>query len=52
MTHLVHRIAKFGHDLLIGECSGLIMLVQHNLIELIGQEVAVSMCPCYIVLTQ
>jgi hypothetical protein len=47
MTHLVHCIVKFGRDPLTGERSGLIMLVQHNLMEQMEQEVAASTCPCY-----
>jgi len=43
MTHLVHCIVKFGHELTTNEQSGLTMLVQHRLMEQLEQEVAVSM---------
>jgi hypothetical protein len=44
MTHLVHCIVKFGHDPTTNERSGLIMLIQHRLMEQLDQEVAASMC--------
>lgn len=50
MTHLVHCIVKYAHDSETQERAGMVLLIQHHLLEQLDQEVAQSTCLCLFIM--